>query len=973
MATIGQQIDHYRIERLLGEGGMGGVYLAKDLNLQREVALKVMSDQFANQKQFQLRFIQEARAAADLKHDNIVQIYDCDIKDGQLFIAMELIKGGSLRDYINQHTQGGNRVDLEIAVEMVRQLATGLHYAHQRQMIHRDIKPDNVLLKEIDGEKGPKKLRPVLTDFGLAKLMQGSMLDTALGEAMGTPEYMSPEQCTNQKVDERSDLYALGVLLYELVTGRVPFPFRNMHDAIRDHTQTPVPDIRRLRDVDVELENIILTCLEKDPKDRYQNASELARALEQYQKREPAEALIGTQLVEEPAKPTVYAGPVNIFIKDGERQDVRYFDQDVITIGRHDDQNLKVVGDKRVSRRHARITRSPETGYQIIDLGSGNGTQLNDKDLTPHVPTALPLGAVVEIGPCVLRLEQAEARQPAAADDDPLITRLDDLPVAPPPAPAARGSSLYETGQYTPPVQPPPTRVNPDPQPEPPRTRVNPNPSPQPPVPAQQQADPSARVVNVTPDMTRIMAQATYPPTPAPLNLSILNQGNRVEHFTVTVDGIPSDWYQVEVAPGGLQLMPGDRGNARVTFKVPRTSSSTAGDHDVMLTVHARAQSYQPATLNITLNVQPYYDYEFNIQPVEVKRRGKTILTIQNKGNSANTYNLSATDPAHDLDFEMGERQITLLPGEDLMIPVKITPKQRPFIGTTQQKPFEINVTSGRVDRPPMPKTGRLIVYPRLPRWLLMVIPLLLMLCAALALWALNQQQQVEVTATAQAVAVEGTLVSADLTATAAADPDNDGLATFEEERIGTDPFNPDTDGDGLLDGEEVKIYGTDPLNRDTDGDTVNDGTEVATGCLSPTNPRTFDDMPDNVRMASGNPCAQPTATETPRPTLPPELANCPDSPPARLRVGDRAQVEPGGRPNRLRADPSTDADTLEPPLQPGARFTVVGGPTCNQAEGGPLIRFWQVNTGGRIGWTAEGWLDDSQDDDGYYLEPLEE
>ncbi|MBZ0299674.1 MAG: protein kinase, partial [Anaerolineae bacterium] len=465
MATIGQQIDHYRIERLLGEGGMGGVYLAKDLNLQRDIALKVMNDQFATQKQFQLRFIQEARAAGDLKHDNIVLIYDCDLKDGQLFIAMEYIKGGSLREYMQQQTQSGNHVDLDTTVEMVRQLASALHYAHQRQMIHRDIKPDNVLLKEIEGADGPKKLRPVLTDFGLAKLTQGAMLDTALDEAMGTPEYMSPEQCTNQKVDGRSDIYALGILLFEMVTGQVPFPFRNMHDAIRDHTQSPVPSIRKLRDIDVELENIILTCLEKDPKDRYQTASELARELEQFQNRPVGgDALMGTQLVEEELpQSAVYAGPVNILIKDGGREESRYFDQDSITIGRHDDQNLKLVGDKRVSRRHARITRSAEAGYQIIDLGSGNGTQVNDETLAAHVPTALPLGAVVEIGPCTLRLDKADARA-AAQYDDPLMTRLDDLPAAPPvmpsaaaappPPPPTRASSAYETGQY-PAVQPP--------------------------------------------------------------------------------------------------------------------------------------------------------------------------------------------------------------------------------------------------------------------------------------------------------------------------------------------------------------------------------------------------------------------------------------------------------------------------------------------------------------------------------------
>lgn len=982
MATIGQQIDHYRIERLLGEGGMASVYLAKDLNLQREIALKVMSAQFAGQKQFQLRFIQEARAAAELDHTNIVKIYGCDIKDGQLFIAMEYIPGGSLHDYIQKNTQGANQLDLEITVEMIRQVAEALHYAHQRQMVHRDIKPGNILLKEVDGETGPKKLRPVLTDFGLAKLTQGSMLDTALGESMGTPEYMSPEQCNNQKVDGRSDIYALGVVLYEMVTGSVPFPFRNMHDAIRDHTQTPVPNIQKQRKIDVELEHIILTCLEKDPRDRYQSARELARALEQFQNREPAgDVLMSTQIVEE--TPAVYAGPVNIVVKDGGREDTRYFDQDTITIGRHDDQNLKLVGDKRVSRRHARITRTPQAGYLITDLGSGNGTQLNDQPLVANTPTPLPLGAVVEVGPCTLRLEKAEPRQQAATDFDPLLTRLDDLPAAAPPAAAAppkpsampptRASSAYETGQFTPPPIPP-TRVNPNPQPEPPRTRVNPNPNPQPPAMPSSPLDPSQNPIHVTTQTRTIMVTTGIP---TPFTLTVLNQSQLVDHFKIHILGIPPEWYKVQT--DDLRLMPGKSDTGVIQFIVPQASSSTAGEHPIELRITARTQNLNPWSETLILMVQPFYGFETDLKPKLVKRRGRTTLTITNKGNSNNTFNLSANDPAHDLDFDMGPRQVTLKPGEVLQVPIKVTPKQRPLLGSPQQKPFEIGTTTSTVERPPMPQNGTLVVNPIIPRWLLMLIPLLLLLCAALALFALNRTEQQAVTATAAAAAATtvaadatSTDVTVNLTATAAADPDEDGLTTAEEENIGTDPFNPDTDGDGLLDGEEVNEYGTQPRNRDTDGDTLEDGAEVETGCLSPTLPDTdTDGMPDAVEVRDGDPCTQPTLTPTPRPTIDP-VVGCAASPPPRLKVGDRGKVEEGGVPNRFRPEPNTDSELIEPPLQPGSTFTVVGGPQCNQAEDGPLIRFWQVNDGRRTGWTAEGWLDDPREaeDDGYYLVP---
>jgi serine/threonine protein kinase len=978
VATIGQQIDHYRIERLLGEGGMGSVYLAKDLNLQRNVALKVMHAQYASQEQFQRRFIQEARAAGALKHDNIVQIYDCDIKDGHLFIGMEYIAGGSLRDYIHRESQGGF-VDADIAVEMMRQLADALHYAHQQKMIHRDIKPDNVLLKEIDGAAPTKRLRPILTDFGLAKLAQGSMLDTAVGDTMGTPEYMSPEQCNNGRIDERSDIYAMGIMLFEMLTGRVPFPFRNMHDAIRDHTQSPVPNIQSLRPVDRELQAIIEKCLEKDPKDRYQTARELARALERFQQREPEPELIEHTQLEVPAAPLVYAGPVNIIVKDGGREDRRYFDQNEINIGRGDDQHVKVTGDKRVSRRHARITRSPEAGYLITDLGSGNGTQINDKQLQAHVPTPLPLGAVVEIGPCILQLEQAEARpQPAVADDyDPLMTRLDDLaPAPPPPAPKTRNAAAYETGQYAPPPVPPvpQTRVNPNPQPEPPRTRVNPNPQPAP-MPMDNGGE---DVIHVTMDSTTIVVETQRPTF---VNLTVLNQSKLVDHFSIQVNGIPQEWYKVQ--SGDLRLMPGDRGVGNISFNVPRSSSSTAGNHNVELQVTAVKQNLRPKVINLTLIVQPFYDYEFDLEPSMVKRR-RTTLTITNKGNSANTYNLSATDPAHDLDFEMGPRQVTLQPGETLPIPMIVKAKQRPLLGSPQHKPFEVAVTTGLVERPPQPERGTLVVNPRIPRWIMLVVPLLLMLCAALAIMALRTQQEADAAATAAAVAVVATSTrvaevteqvnaEANMTATAAADPDNDGLTTAQELALGTDPFNPDTDGDGLLDGEEVNIYGTDPRKRDTDGDTLDDGVEVASGCLSPINPNTFGGggPPDNVRFAAGDPCTQPTPTETPLPIG--EL--CVDAPPPRLRVGAPGRVEdsgdnPSNRPNRLRTEPSTQAELIRE-LRPGTRFIVKSGPVCNLGDG-PKIYFWEVEaSGGGTGWTAEGNLLDDMDEDKYYLEPL--
>src|SRR6476646_5096507 len=190
MSLSGQTIGNYRIETLLGSGGMGQVYRATHIHLGREAAIKVLHEQYAADPTFQARFQQEARAAAGLSHPNIVEIYDFGQQDGRYFLIMELLTDGSLRSLLQQ--AGANQpLQLPLAVNLLRQAAEGLAYAHGRNMVHRDIKPDNLMLKAAEGSGA---LTVKITDFGLARLSEGGVA-TATGVTMGTPAYMSPEQC----------------------------------------------------------------------------------------------------------------------------------------------------------------------------------------------------------------------------------------------------------------------------------------------------------------------------------------------------------------------------------------------------------------------------------------------------------------------------------------------------------------------------------------------------------------------------------------------------------------------------------------------------------------------------------------------------------------------------------------------------------------------------------------------------------
>jgi hypothetical protein len=275
---IGQTFGNYQIEALLGRGGMGQVYRARQVHTGRLAALKVISPMLAADSTFEARFRQEARAIAALHHTHIVQVYDFSEHHGSCYMVMELLGQGSLRVLLDQYRERGQRIPLPLGIDLVGQAAEALSYAHGQGMVHRDIKPDNMLLAGQDSASNAYVLK--IADFGLAHLAEGSQL-TASGVAMGTPAYMSPEQCRGDKVDARSDIYALGVVLYEVATGRLPFEVKTLADAVYQHIHVRPPSPRVVcPDLPMALEKVILRCLEKQPSDRFASAVALSDALQ---------------------------------------------------------------------------------------------------------------------------------------------------------------------------------------------------------------------------------------------------------------------------------------------------------------------------------------------------------------------------------------------------------------------------------------------------------------------------------------------------------------------------------------------------------------------------------------------------------------------------------------------------------------------------------------------------------------------
>ena len=281
MIHPGQQIENYRIDGVIGEGGMGTIYRATDVNLMRPVAVKVMHGELADDPTFQGRFLTEARAAARLDHPSIVRVYHFGRQTGLLYIVMELIDGLSLGAYLRQLAKVNQVVRLEETLALIAQAADALGYAHRQGVIHRDVKPDNILVKRLErpDRPGDPPLRAMVTDFGLAKLLE-TEADTQAGLLMGTLPYMSPEQVLDRPIDGRSDIYSLGVVLYQLATGQLPLDIRSPERALAAHQYEEIPEPRSVHaGVPVAVENVILRALARRPENRYPTAEELAADL----------------------------------------------------------------------------------------------------------------------------------------------------------------------------------------------------------------------------------------------------------------------------------------------------------------------------------------------------------------------------------------------------------------------------------------------------------------------------------------------------------------------------------------------------------------------------------------------------------------------------------------------------------------------------------------------------------------------
>ncbi|MFC4639749.1 protein kinase domain-containing protein [Deinococcus hohokamensis] len=564
----------YQLHRPLGSGWLGPVHAATDLDEGREVAVRILDDANSGQSFLIMQLERLLLKVHSLRHAHILPTEPLQQREHRAFYAMNLATQGSLRQLLQRQSRAAQGLPLVTAVEAVRQAASGLAHAHSQGLMHGNLKPENVLLQPGRALLGHEGYTAQLTDFGLAELRAGAhgTHDRAVVNALA---YTSPEQCRGVRNELRTDLYALGLILYELVTGMVPFDIRDAADALEKHQHVAPRQPSLLRpDLPEALEEVILTCLAKQPEDRYADAAALEAALQAVLNAmlpggpEPTVRLPTLPVM--PVAPTVDAQPgaaPRLLVYSERHELLREVPVTAssLTIGRAPGNSV-MLEHQGVSRHHLNVEFTAGQPY-VTELTATNGTLMDGLPLTPMTRLRWPYRTPLYLRPYWLML------------------------------------------------------IGPE----------------------EQQARP--RIV-VKPAAARL---TLVPGVPTELAVVLVNTGQTVDHFQLSLDGIPPEWVQNPYEE--VQLNPGTQASASLTLLAPKRSESRAGEYPVTVLARSRENTSQFGKAPVTITVTPFTEVLATLAPPKRRTWRRTTYTfkLENRSNVDGVF----APRLHDTDGEI--------------------------------------------------------------------------------------------------------------------------------------------------------------------------------------------------------------------------------------------------------------------------------------------------------------------------------
>jgi serine/threonine protein kinase len=921
---VGQQIAHYQILALLGEGRIGTVYQAIDLKDRISVALKVVSLHLTHQVAFRRRFLQEVQAIPTLDHPSIIKVHEAGVDTEQdiLYMTMDYVTERSLLAYMQQLEFRDEQMRPGEGLLIAADVADALGYAHQKGVLHRDIRP-NVILFKLEAEAGGKDTsrstigglprRAVIGDFALA-----SVLEEETEPFAPALPYMSPEQCLKKEMDGRSDLYSLGILLYQLLTRQLPFSVETMDDAIRQHQfEDPIPPRQIRPDLPQVVEDVIMKAIAKRPDDRYQTGMEMAEALRRSAVSLPESLAVPLPQDEISSVQTLFEAPEQLALQasnwssDEDRvtitQDVPYrLNRQIVTIGRSESNDITLPAPG-VTRRHAQLERTA-TGWQIRDLGSKNGTFLDGLPLLPDIPEEWLSQQTLRIGPYFLQLHEGKGFALAVRPFDVLVTP-DEIEVRPGQQTELQVTVLNhgaESVAFEIEVEriPPGWVTAPE---EPLRVRAGHQATAtiaiHPPLssdvipgrnrylvnvralkseqgvrsPLEEMAIPGIVNVISAQDLFSMEMFPTELQGKGRIQLQIRNEG--IAEATYAIVGRDADealrfgeWRSREEAAGETRRPAGpQRGRARSGSSLLQRLPGVRRLQSAPRTAFRRLLNAPRVALN---RILPGLGSMVRLERVGQQVTGGARRKVTASAATPTSPPLDRRRYDHVIYPGHLRTRVKVSAGQEKESNFSLAPKKRPWLGrhdrtlAFQIQASTVNGTAAAAGQRHSVE-GQVHVKPRIrTQWPVGIILLLLLLGCALSAYVYTvafNETLAKMLTTPGDIDGDGLSNLAEVyvhkTDPNLADSDQDGLTDDQEIKLNLSPINSDTDNDGLLDGAEVTL-GSNPRIFDTDGDGLSDSLEVR--ALN-TDPLTVDLLPI-VLAATPTPLVQATPQPAPTP-----------------------------------------------------------------------------------------------------------